>query len=137
MATIVKLRTTATTHDETARRSWRGEASTSEADRCGEVSRLSAANPYVLQKERRVMKEAAAKQKLHGGGLSATMCLNPVAGQEQVIAYIVGDLSEEARRDFVAHVTECRYCLEEVVLWRISQVLAESDQPLKADSASN
>ena len=60
------------------------------------------------------------------------ICMNPTVGQEQVVAYIAGDMTEEAHRNFVAHVAECKYCLREVVLWRTAQVLAEEDQPLRA-----
>lgn len=133
-----KLRITMTMRDEPARWHWCGQASETTADRGAKALDSSAANPNVLQKERSTMKESTAKQKPHGGGLSASTCLNPAAGQEQVIAYVVGDLSEDERRDFVAHVKECSYCLEEVVLWRMSQVLAEStDKSLQANSAAN
>lgn len=59
---------------------------------------------------------------------SITICVNPVVGQERVIDYIVGDLTEDAHRAFVDHIVECRYCLREVVLWRTAQVLAEEEE---------
>ena len=59
---------------------------------------------------------------------SIDICDNPAVGQERVIDYIVGDLTEDEHREFVNHVGECRHCLKEVVLWRTAEVLAEEEE---------
>jgi hypothetical protein len=71
------------------------------------------------------MMQGMAKEKPEGNETEGTSCENPVAGEEQVAAYIVGDLTEPARRAFIAHVAECMYCLEQIVLWRMAEELAE------------
>jgi hypothetical protein len=63
---------------------------------------------------------------------STAVCINPAIGQERVIDYIAGDLTEDAHREFVDHVVECRYCLREIVLWRTAQVLAEEEEQPRA-----
>ncbi len=61
-------------------------------------------------------------------------CANPIAGEEQVISYIAGDLIGEQCQDFITHVSRCWYCLKEVVLWRAAQVLTEADNPTAPSS---
>jgi hypothetical protein len=93
--------------------------------------------------------QGTAKKKVEGSevGITARVnttqtyirsipnCVNPTAGEEQVIAYIAGDMIEQEYQDFIAHVSECRYCLKEVVLWRAAQVLAEADNQGSASSS--
>lgn len=93
---------------------------------------------------------AMAKEKVEGNKVGITnsenptvahikptvICMNPAIGQEQVVAYIVSDMTEETHRKFVAHVGECKYCLREIVLWRTAQVLAEEEQPLRAEQTA-
>jgi hypothetical protein len=62
-------------------------------------------------------------------------CLDPNVGEKQVIAYIAGGLREREHEDFLIHVSQCRYCLREVVAWRAAQVLAEIEMETKARSA--
>jgi hypothetical protein len=65
------------------------------------------------------------------------ICTNQGVGQEKVVSYITGEMTEEEHRTFVAHVGECQYCLREIVLWRTAQVLAEEeDEPLGAAPAT-
>lgn len=59
------------------------------------------------------------------------ICANPRIGQERVVSYITGYMTEVEHRDFVDHVGECQYCLREMVLWRTAQVLAEEDPELR------
>jgi hypothetical protein len=67
---------------------------------------------------------------------SGECCINPIVGQEIMIDYIVGDLTEDAHREFVEHVVECRYCLREIILWRTAQVLAEEEEQPHAAAQS-
>lgn len=71
------------------------------------------------------MMQGIAKEKR--GGAEGASCENPAAGAEQVAAYIAGDLNEAARQEFVTHMADCRYCLEQVVLWQLAKVLAETE----------
>jgi hypothetical protein len=55
------------------------------------------------------------------------VCVNPLIGENQLIAYIVDDMTRDECRDFAAHVAECTYCFKQVVLWRLAQVIVEDD----------
>ena len=56
-------------------------------------------------------------------------CLDPASGIHRLIAYIVGDLTEDEHLDFADHVSRCNYCLKEIVLWRMAQVVVEGENP--------
>jgi len=84
--------------------------------------------------------QATTKDKVEGSEVGSTRGVNPtpvhipptrickdvIAGQEQIIAYIVGDMTRAQCRAFVAHTSECWYCMREVVLWRAAQVATET-----------
>jgi hypothetical protein len=75
--------------------------------------------------------QASARKKVKEA--EDTACVNPTVGQEKIAAYIIGDLTEEEHREFVTHVGDCKYCLEQIVLWRTAEVLAEAeDQAVQA-----
>ena len=114
---------------------WRGVAHEAINDRYEEVPGPVSSVTCVLQEERITMTQATARGKVHGKTVGATTCAQPAIGQEQVIAYIAGDLTEDANREFVAHLTECESCLKEVVLWRRAQVLAEEASEVEPGSA--
>jgi deoxycytidylate deaminase len=63
-------------------------------------------------------------------------CSSPSVGEQQVIAYIAGDLSGSEHQEFVIHVSQCRYCLREVVSWRVAQVLTEIEIETETGSAN-
>lgn len=65
----------------------------------------------------------------------STSCENPAEGEHRIALYIVGDLTEDARREFVAHVADCNYCLEQVVLWRLAEELVETGGDHRAATA--
>ncbi len=73
------------------------------------------------------MSQAKMKIKPEGDVAGASNCENPAVGHEQVIAYIVGDMSVDTHRDFVAHLVECKSCLESVLLWRMAQELVKAE----------
>jgi hypothetical protein len=75
-------------------------------------------------KPRSTEREEVIMQRMAKEAESAS-CENPAEGEERVALYIVNDLTEDARRKFVAHIADCSYCLEQVVLWRLAEVLVE------------
>jgi len=74
------------------------------------------------------MQQAIAKEKPREAEVGATNCLSPSSGQEIVPAYITGELSDDQRREFVEHIGECGFCLEQIVLWRMAEVAAEVEE---------
>jgi len=55
-------------------------------------------------------------------------CANQVVSESRVIPYIADDMTNEERMSFADHVAECSYCLREVVLWRLAQVIVEEEE---------
>ena len=78
------------------------------------------------------MMQGMAKERPEENENEGASCVKPAVGEEKVTAYLVGDLTDCARRDFVAHVAECNYCLEQIVLWRIAEELAEVGRDQRA-----
>lgn len=64
-------------------------------------------------------------------------CVNPTIGEERVITYIVGDMTNQECQNFVAHVSQCYHCFKEVVLWRAAQVSAEADNQIATSSSES
>lgn len=83
--------------------------------------------PFPRLWKEKTMQQAIAKEKLQEDEVGTTICPSPGIGQEIVAAYIVGELSEEQRRAFAAHLGECGYCLEQIVLWHMAEVSAEAE----------
>lgn len=73
------------------------------------------------------MSKVRMKKTTDGNVAGAISCMDPANGYDQVIAYIVGDLSEDSEREFKAHLGDCKACLESVVLWRMSEALVDAE----------
>jgi hypothetical protein len=71
------------------------------------------------------MTHVMAKEDAQGSETGVAGSEDPAICQEQVIAYIVGDMAEDAYRNYVAHVRSCGFCLEQIVLWRMAEGLAK------------
>ena len=57
-------------------------------------------------------------------------CVNPQVGEQRIVAYITNDMTDDERREFVAHIAKCKYCLQETVLWRTAEALVDiEDRP--------
>jgi anti-sigma factor RsiW len=74
-----------------------------------------------------------AKEKTRNNEIGNTTCVRPSVGEHQLAAYVAGDMPEDTRHEFVAHVGDCMYCLEQIVLWTMAEELAEAaDQSSQA-----
>ena len=57
-------------------------------------------------------------------------CADPLVGEDRIVAYITNDMTDDERQEFVAHMAECKYCLQETVLWRRAEALVDiEDRP--------
>jgi hypothetical protein len=57
-------------------------------------------------------------------------CFDPQVGEQRIVAYITNDMTDAERREFVAHVANCKHCLQETVLWRTAEALVDiEDRP--------
>jgi hypothetical protein len=69
------------------------------------------------------MQPKMAKEKPNEEEFGGGPCVNPTIGETRVMAYINREMSDAEHQNFVAHVAECKFCLEEIVLWRTAEEL--------------
>jgi hypothetical protein len=82
-------------------------------------------------KEKGRMKPKMAPEKPNEEEFEAGPCLNPAVGKDRIVAYITDEMSQADRESFIAHVAECKHCLQEVVLWRTAEEIVDrrEDRP--------
>jgi len=71
------------------------------------------------------MKAQMAKEKPNEDEFEDGPCLNPAVGKDRIAAYVTNKMSEDEHQAFVAHLAECKHCLQEVVLWRAAEEIVE------------
>jgi len=74
------------------------------------------------------MKAEMAKEKPNDEEFQERPCPNPAVGEDKVVRYITGDMTEAEHESFVAHIADCKHCMQEVVLWRTAEELVDREE---------
>ena len=71
------------------------------------------------------MKAQMAKEKPSEEEFEEGPCLDPAVGEDRIVKYITGELPAAEHESFVAHLADCKHCMQEVVLWRTAEEIVE------------